>query len=161
MKIYGLLFPGYEEWKSERSGGLKGGGGLLMLYKSELQAHEWDPQVAEEHQYIRKERQWLIIGGKIAFLHIYVASETKRPTNYEQWNQDLFSLVTQEAIILRQQGLCCLAMGDFNTRVGQLPGLEGNLPGTNSNFPAFMNFIMQHIIFSLWLENTRTLSWGN
>ena len=63
---------GFREWRTERCGSSKGGGGLLMLYKDELQAHQWDPHVIDDYQYIKKERQWLIIGGKTAFLHIYV-----------------------------------------------------------------------------------------
>lgn len=148
---------GFKEWRTERCGSSKGGGGLLMLYKDELQAHQWDPHVTDDYQYIKKERQWLIIGGKTAFLHIYVACETKRPTNFEQWNQDLFSLVTQEALILRQQGMCCLALGDFNTRVGKIRGLEGNLPGTNTNYPAFMSFVSQ---VNMTIINTLPISKG-
>ena len=34
-------------------------------------------------------------------------------------------------------------MGDFNTRVGELPGLEGNTKNANNNFPKFMSFIQQ------------------
>ena len=34
-------------------------------------------------------------------------------------------------------------MGDFNTRVGNMAGLEGNTPDTNNNYPMFMNFIAE------------------
>ena len=34
-------------------------------------------------------------------------------------------------------------MRDFNTRVGELPGLEGNTKDTNNNYPMFMTFIQQ------------------
>ena len=36
-----------------------------------------------------------------------------------------------------------IAMGDFNTRVGQLPGLEGNTPDINQNTPMFMSFVTE------------------
>ena len=42
---------------------------------------------------------------------------------------------------MKAQGFSILALGDFNTRVGQLSGLEGNLPDTNKNFPMFLNLI--------------------
>ena len=32
-------------------------------------------------------------------------------------------------------------MGDFNSRVGIIPGLEGNTPDTNMNTPMFLNFV--------------------
>ena len=36
-----------------------------------------------------------------------------------------------------------LALGDFNTRVGNIPGLEGNTADTNQNTPMFMNFVTE------------------
>ena len=99
--------------------------------------------MSEPRQYVEKERQWLLLGDKCAFLHIYIACQSQRNQDYIQWNQDLFSLVTNEALLLRKRGFCCLAMGDFNTRVGRLPGLEGNTPDTNDNYPMFHSFITQ------------------
>ena len=84
-------------------------------------------------EYIANERQWLLLDNqaeKCAFLHIYVACQTNRSDSFMQWNEDLFHLVTQEAITLRRKGFIVLAMGDFNTRVGQIPGLEGNTADT-------------------------------
>ena len=114
-----------------------------MLYRDALTAHQWTPPVPESQQYIKNERQWLLLGDKCAFLHIYIACQNNKNDSYIQWNEDLFQLVTKEAIILRKQGLCCLAMGDFNTRVGSTSGLEGNTPDTNNNYPMFRNFISQ------------------
>ena len=34
-------------------------------------------------------------------------------------------------------------MGNFNTRVGELPGLEGNTKDINNNYLMFMSFIKQ------------------
>ena len=51
--------------------------------------------------------------------------------------------MTQEAKSLRRQGFIVLALGDFNTRVGNLPGLEGNTADTNQNTPMFMNFVTE------------------
>ena len=64
---------GYNHWRSERSGGEKGGGGLCIIYKENLQAREWVPTVAPNFEYITKERQWLLIdteSEKYAFLYI-------------------------------------------------------------------------------------------
>ena len=49
-----------------------------------------------------------------------------------------FHLVTQEAKSLRRQGFIVLAMGDFNPRVGNIPGLEDNTADTNQNTPMFL-----------------------
>ena len=94
-------------WNTERGGGAKGGGGLTLIYKEGLEAHQWTPQVPPHLQYVSTERQWLIIGRKVAFLHIYVACQSKRSDDFLLWNEDLFELVTQEALLLRRQGLCC------------------------------------------------------
>ena len=45
--------------------------------------------------------------------------------------------------MLRRRGFCCLATGDFNTRIGVMPGLEDNTPDRNSNYPAFIDFLKQ------------------
>ena len=144
-------------WHTERSGSDKGGGGLTLIYKETISAHHWTPPVPDKLQYIMNERQWLLLGNKCAFLHIYIACQTTRNDSYLQWNEDLFHLVTQEAILLRRQGICCLAMGDFNTRVGTLDGLEGNTPDTNSNFPMFTTFIQQ---VNMTILNTLPISQG-
>ena len=102
-----------------------------------------DSTSPSSQQYVEKERQWLLLGDKCAFLHIYIACQSHRNQDFIQWNEDLFSLVTSEALLLRKRGFCCLALGDFNTRVGVLPGLEGNTPDTNANYPMFLSFITQ------------------
>ena len=128
-----------------------------MLYKDTMIAHEWSPPVPDDQKYVMNERQWLILDSKVAFLHVYIACQTSRNEDYMVWNDDLFNLVTQEAILLRRQGITCLAMGDFNTRVGDIPGLEGNTPDTNSNYPNFMSFIAQ---VNMTIINTLPISRG-
>ena len=137
---------GYATWNSERSGRDKGGGGLTMLYKKTLTAHQWSPPITAPLTYIENERQWLLVEGskeRCAFLHVYIACQTTRHDNYIQWNEDLFNLISQEAINLRRQGFIVLALGDFNSRVGQIDGLQANTPDTNTNTPMFLNFITQ------------------
>ena len=92
------------------------------------------------------ERQWLLITSqkeKCAFLHCYIACQSPKNDSFIKWNEDLFYLITQEAIKLRKQGFMVLAMGDFNSRVGALPGLEGNTPDINRNQPMFMNLLTE------------------
>ena len=129
----------------------------MMLYRENLSAHEWSPPVPNNQEYVKNERQWLILSSKVAFLHVYIACQTSRNDDFMGWNEDLFNLVTHEAISLRRQGITCLAMGDFNTRVGQIPGLEGNTPDTNRNHPMFMNFIAQ---VNMTIINTMPISKG-
>ena len=152
---------GYELWLSERSSHAKGGGGLALLYKDTLMAHEWTPHVDAEHQYVEKERQWLLIHGdgnnKIAFLNCYIACQSFTSDAFIQWNEHLFHMISKEAVYLKQKGFMLLAMGDFNTRVGQMPGLEGNLPDVNRNFTMFTNLISQS---SLVIINTLPLCTG-
>ena len=66
-------------------------------------------------------------------------------------------MMTQEAIKLRRQGFMILAMGDFNSRVGQVTGLEGNTPDTNRNQPMFMSFISE---VNLFIVNSLPISKG-
>ena len=151
---------GYNIWKSERAGTDKGGGGLCMLYRDTLTAHEWSPPVPPKLQYIMNERQWLLIDNtkeRCAFLHVYIACQSTRSDSFLQWNEDLFFLITKEAIKLRKQGFIVLAMGDFNSRVGAIPGLEGNTPDTNRNTPMFLNFVNE---VNLLLINTLPLARG-
>ena len=139
--------PGYELWLSERSALAKGGGGLAIFYKDTLMAHEWTPNTDPEYKYVEKERQWLLIDGdgsnRMAFLNCYIACQSFTSDAFIKWNEDLFHLISKEAIYLRQRGFMLLAMGDFNSCVGQIPGLEGNLPDVNRNFPMFSNFISE------------------
>ena len=93
--------PGFKIWKTERSGSDKGGGGLALLYKESLPAHQWTPAVPDNLQYIANERQWLIIDNqteRFAFLHVYIACQTTRSDSYLQWNEDLFHLVKIDSL---------------------------------------------------------------
>ena len=92
-------------WNTERAGSDKGGGGLTMLYRETLTAHQWTPPASENLKYIENERQWLLVEGtqeRCAFLHVYIACQTTRNTNFLQWNEDLFHLISLEAIKLRR-----------------------------------------------------------
>ena len=138
--------PGFTAWKTERGGSDKGGGGLCILYKPNLKPHHWTPHVPPELQYIMNERQWLLLDNgkeRCAFLHVYIACQSKKNDDFLKWNEDLFQLLTQEAIILRKQGCIVLSLGDFNSRVGVRPGLENNTPDLNKNTPMFLNFVSQ------------------
>ena len=68
------------------------------MYKEDMTAHQWTPPVPPHLQHISNERQWLLLGRKVAFLHIYVACQTSRNNDFIEWNEHLFELVTQEAI---------------------------------------------------------------
>ena len=80
---------------------------------------------------------------KLALLHVYIACQTNQNDGFLEWNERLFGLITAETIKLRRQGFTVLALGDFNTRVGQIPGLEANHPSVNRNTPMFLDFIKQ------------------
>ena len=135
----------FKSWRTERSGSDKGGGGLCLYYHESLAPHCWTPEVLSQFSHIKNERQWLLFDGdqKFAFLHVYIACQTNRNDSYIQWNEDLFTLITQETIKLRREGFAVLSLGDYNTRIGQIKGLEGNTPDTNNNTPKFLSFIQQ------------------
>ena len=67
---------GYAAWHTDRSGADKGGGGLTMLYRDSLTAHQCSPSVPPHLEYIKQERQWLLVSNakeKLAFLHVYIS----------------------------------------------------------------------------------------
>ena len=71
---------GYAAWNTDRSGADKGGGGLTMLYtyRDSLSAHQSSPSVPPHLEYIKHERQWLLVSNakeKLAFLHVYIACQ--------------------------------------------------------------------------------------
>ena len=152
---------GYTAWSAERSGSDQAGGGLVLLFKESLVAHQWSPQVPPEKEYVRNERQWLLItnqaGEKCAFLHCYIACQSFTTDGFIQWNEDLFHLLTQEAISLKRQGFMVIAMGDFNARVGRIPGLEANHPDVNRNEPMFLGFVSE---VNMFIMNTLPMAKG-
>ena len=150
---------GYEAWHTNRGGSDKGGGGLTLLYRDTLTAHRYSPSVPANLEYIQNERQWLLItsgSDHVAFLHTYIACQGK-DDSFLSWNEDLFFLLTQEAKCLKQQGFTILAMGDFNSRVGTIAGLEGNTPDHNQNTPLFFNFLNE---INLLIINTLPVAKG-
>ena len=151
---------GYTAWSTNRGGSDKGGGGLTLLYRDSLTTHQYLPDIPTTLEHIRNERQWLLVNSgkdKIAFLHTYIACQNNRDDSFLSWNEDLFFLLTQEATRLRQQGFTILAMGDFNSRVGVIAGLENNTPDHNQNTPLFFNFLNE---VNLLIINTLPISKG-
>ena len=116
--------------------------------------------VLPKYDYVNKERQWLLIDNgkeKCAILHVYIACQSSNTDGYLQWNEDLFFMLTQEALKLRHQGFMIISLGDYNSRVGRIPGLEQNTPDTNRNAPMFLNFINQ---VNLIIINTLPIAKG-
>ena len=151
---------GYTAWSTNRGGSDKGGGGLTLLYRDSLTTHQYLPDIPTTLEHIRNERQWLLVNSgkdKIAFLHTYIACQNNRDDSFLSWNEDLFFLLTQEATRLKQQGFTILAMGDFNSRVGAIAGLENNTPDHNQNTPLFFNFLNE---VNLLIINTLPISKG-
>ena len=131
-----------------------------MLYKESLTAHEWNPIVPPNLTYIQNERQWLLLDSKhkkCAFLHVYIACDSGNNDSCMKWNEDLFFLLSQESMKLKRQGFVIISMGDFNSRIGNMQGLEFNTPDTNRNAPMFLNFVSE---VNLMIMNTLPISKG-
>ena len=133
---------GYSCLESTRGGGEKQGGGLLLIYKSSLDAHPWVPTVEPSKEYVSQERQWLLIRGhggkKVALLSCYLACQRTDSDQFISWNQDLYSVMAEECLILKSQHYQLVALGDFNAKIGQVPGLMDNNPERNRNAPMFL-----------------------
>ena len=111
------MFPGFSTWKTERSGKDKGGGGLCIIYKDILHPHCWSPKVPGNLEYVKNERQWLLMESgqaRVAFLHIYTACQSNKSDGFIQWNEDLFHLVTTATIKFRRDRFTVLFLEDFN-----------------------------------------------
>ena len=122
---------GYKCTRTERSGGDKGDGGLCIYTREQINAHHWTPSINGNFKHVENERQWILFDNgrkRLAFLHCYLACQTSRNDDFLEWNEILFELLTTEVTYLKNQGFVILCMGDFNSRVGCLPGLEGNRP---------------------------------
>ena len=115
---------GYSLIESTRGGTEKQGGGLLLLYKSGLDAHPWVPSVDPNRAYVANERQWLLLHGqggrKLAVLSCYLACQRQDSDRFLTWNHDLYSLMTHECEVLKSQNYQLFAIGDFNAKVGQI-----------------------------------------
>ena len=96
---------GYCHLESTRGGNDKQGGGLLLIYKSTLDAHPWVPSVEPSKAYIAKERQWLLINGsggrKLAVLSCYLACQRSDHDRFVSWNEDMYALMAHECQILK------------------------------------------------------------
>ena len=87
----------------------------------------------------------------------YLACASGGPHNHHKWNTDMYLMMTTEIISLRNRGFAIIALGDFNSKVGQIPGLEGNTPNHNANTPLFNIFISS---LHLTILNTLPISQG-
>ena len=133
---------GYRSWHTDRSGQDKGGGGLTLYYREDLRAHCHLPNVAPEHQYVSNERQWLLLEGgrrRVALLSTYMACVSSQ-NDYITWNTDLYTMMTMEARHLRTKGFAIIGFGDFNAKIGRVPGMDDNCPNLNANSPLFKDF---------------------
>ena len=131
-----------------------------MLYKNSLTAHQYTPSVPDNLVYVQNERQWLLVNkgsDRLAFLHVYIACQNTKNNSFLQWNEDLFFLIKEESIKLKLQGFTILGMGDFNSRVGAIKGLEGNTPDHNQNTPMFLAFLNE---VNLLIINTLPVAKG-
>ena len=84
-----------------------------MLYRDTLLAHEWRPTVSSSQEYIKNERQWLLLGNKLAFLHVYIACHNFTNDSYIKWNEDLFKLITDGSIGIKEARLLYFGNGRF------------------------------------------------
>ena len=144
----------------ERKGREKGNGGLCLFYKPHLRPHKWVPVVSDNCKYIDKERQWLLLNNgkeKLAILHCYLACQNSRSQDFLKWNEDLLHMMTQEIDQLKQQGFIILSLGDYNSHIGRVPGLELNNEDVNENGELFLNFIR---LTNLTIINTLPVARG-
>ena len=115
-------FAGFKVWRSERSGGDKGGGGLALYYKESLRAHTHRPPVSPDHAFVDNERQWLLIEAgrtKIAFLHLYMACVSFTNRDFIDWNSSIFSVLTSELQHLRGLGFTIICLGNIRNTYSQ------------------------------------------
>ena len=85
-----------EAIRSERKGSDKGGGGLCLYVKENIDAHPWKPSIPDSVAHVSKERQWLLMDNRaqrLAFLHCYIACQTSRNNDYIEQNEHLLGSV--------------------------------------------------------------------
>ena len=57
--------------------------------------------------------------------------------------------MSQEIRLIREKGFMVLSVNDFNSKVGNIQGLEMNRPTRNLNGNMFLNFVSQSNLFIL------------
>ena len=79
-----------------------------------------------------------------------MACASTGPNDHASWNHDLYSMMLEEISVLRTRGFAIIAPGDFNVKVGRIPGLEENTDTLNSNSNMFKSFVLNlHLLSSI------------
>ena len=86
-----------------------------------------------------------------------MACSSTGPHDHQQWNTDLYDMMIHEAAVLRRLGFAIVALGDYNAKVGKIPGMDGNHPNLNSNSHLFSAFVKS---LNLTILNTLPISEG-
>ena len=109
-------FGQYDVFRSERSSGQKGGGGLSIYYKKSLQVHNYTPVVPTECSHLSNERQWLLLqlgSQKVAILHCYLACVSSKSDDFKDWNMMMYQMMSSEAQQLKARNFAIVCLGNF------------------------------------------------
>ena len=146
-----INLPGYAWSTKERTTGQKGGGGILSIWKEDLNVHPWKSPVSGKE--VEKEREWILLkqGGKLAICNVYLAAESRGSGDYRSWNDKIIEIIQEEIRLLRLQGFEIVVMGDMNGHCGQTGGaMRLNRKEINSNGGKILHMKNES---ELWIAN--------
>ena len=167
--------PGYtlREVRRSDTAGDKGGGGLAV-YTRELDGlvfQEYNPAIVDKNcHFVRNERIWITTESssfKSAVCGAYFGCQYPDNRN-EAWNTAMYTVIHEEAMLLKSQGYGITILADFNGHIGCQPGvgITGNNPDINRNGQLLLNFIQvggfkhvngeQNLTTGLWTRQRGT-----
>ena len=140
-------YSSVEVRRSDLAGDKKGGGILVFVKQTEnVKYEEKKFRIRRQgNQLVQKERVWITArvkgGGKFAFGFVYIAQDTG-DDRFGDWNDSMYSVLSEEVKELRKQGFKIHLSGDFNAWVGAGPrGIKGNDKRTNRNGERLLAFL--------------------
>ena len=122
--------PGYtlREVRRSDTAGDKGGGGLAV-YTRELDGlvfQEYNPAIVDKNcHFVRNERIWITTESssfKSAVCGAYFGCQYPDNRN-EAWNTAMYTVIHEEAMLLKSQGYGITILADFNGHIGCQPGV--------------------------------------
>ena len=138
-----------------------GGLGVWLKERGGLGVDLWNSQDTNTPSWMDAERQWLKITGEgfqLAVCGVYLRTNKPLAHEYYKNNEELYTVMEMEAMLLSEEGYPAVIMGDFNAHVN--PGERFQFQATphteNNNGRSLVNFAN-----NLDLHCLNPLEWDN
>ena len=92
-------------------------GGVGVYYRPGRNITTWEPELSESMEWARTERIWIKLHGggrKPAICGLYMRTNAAVGSDFHTKNQLLYNLLSEENVLLEQQGFDTCFLGDNN-----------------------------------------------